>query len=82
MCTEKCVKLSRRGPAFPRGRHGLVDLTHPLTTSFPPFVPGEEPKHIGTHVDAPGHFTASGRLATDCGPSSAGTAASRTTVPC
>jgi kynurenine formamidase len=79
-----------RGPAFPRGRHGLVDLTHPLTTSFPPFAPGEEPKretvatieadgyymqewriieHIGTHVDAPGHFTAGGRLATELEPS-------------
>ena len=59
-------------------RHGLVDLTYPLTTSFPAFTPGEEAarrtvatienngyymqewriiEHIGTHVDAPGHFT-------------------------
>jgi kynurenine formamidase len=72
-----------RGPAFGHGRHGLRDLTHPLTTSFPPFSPGEEParrtvatieadgyymqewtliEHIGTHVDAPGHFIAGGRL--------------------
>lgn len=61
----------------------LRDLTYPLTTSFPAFVPGEEAarrttvtieddgyymqewriiEHIGTHVDAPGHFTAGGRL--------------------
>ena len=72
-----------RGPAFPSGRHGLRDLTHPLTTSVPPFSLGEEPvretvatieddgyymqkweiiEHIGTHVDAPGHFIAGGRL--------------------
>jgi kynurenine formamidase len=68
----------------PGRRRGLRDLTHPLSTSFPPFTPGEEPvrrtvatveadgyymqewrliEHIGTHVDAPGHFTAGGRLA-------------------
>jgi hypothetical protein len=61
--------------------HGLRDLTHPLTTSFPAFAPGEEAvrrtvvtieadgyymqewriiEHIGTHVDAPGHFTPGG----------------------
>ena len=75
-----------RGPAFGGGRRGLRDLTHPLTTSFPAFVPGEEAvrrtvvtieddgyymqewriiEHIGTHVDAPGHFTPGGRLATE-----------------
>src|SRR5215207_192179 len=73
-----------RGPAFGGRRRGLRDLTHPLTTSFPAFVPGEEAarrttvtieddgyymqewriiEHIGTHVDAPGHFQAGGRLA-------------------
>ncbi len=75
-----------RGHAF-GGRHRrLRDLTYPLTTSFPAFVPGEEAvrrttvtiendgyylqewriiEHIGTHLDAPGHFTAGGRLATE-----------------
>jgi kynurenine formamidase len=84
------AQAGERGPAFPRGRHGLADLTHPLTTSFPAFAPGEEPvrrtvvtieddgyymqewriiEHIGTHVDAPGHFTPGGRLATELEPS-------------
>jgi kynurenine formamidase len=70
-------------PLSGRGRR-LRDLTYPLTTSFPAFVPGEEAarrttvtieddgyymqewriiEHIGTHVDAPGHFHAGGRLA-------------------
>ena len=70
-------------PLRGRGRR-LRDLTYPLTTSFPAFVPGEEAarrttvtieddgyymqewrliEHIGTHVDAPGHFHAGGRLA-------------------
>ena len=31
-----------RAPAFPGGRHGLRDLTYPLTTTFPAFTPGEE----------------------------------------
>jgi kynurenine formamidase len=78
-----------RGPAFPGRRHGLRDLTHPLTTSFPAFVPGEEAvrrttvtiendgyymqewriiEHIGTHVDAPGHFVLGGRLAPELEP--------------
>jgi len=72
------------------GRHGLRDLTYPLTTSFPAFTPGEEAvrrtvatieangyymqewriiEHIGTHVDAPGHFTAGGRLSPELRPS-------------
>ena len=79
-----------REPAFGSGRHGLRDLTHVLTTSFPPFSPGEEParrtvatieadgyymqewtliEHIGTHVDAPGHFIAGGRLGPELRPS-------------
>ena len=80
-----------RGHGFPgRGRrHGLVDLTHPLTTTFPAFVPGEEARrrtfrtievdgyymqewtiveHIGTHLDAPGHFVPGGRLAPELRP--------------
>lgn len=64
-------------------RRGLLDLTYPLTTTFPAFADGEEARrrtyvtieddgyymqewrlveHTGTHVDAPGHFTAGGRL--------------------
>ena len=83
------AQAGERGPAFPRGRHGLRDLTHPLTTSFPAFVPGEEAarrttvtieangyymqewriiEHIGTHLDAPGHFVVGGRLATELRP--------------
>jgi kynurenine formamidase len=79
-----------RHPGFPHGRRGLLDLTHPLTTTIPPFAPGEEPEretvanivpdgyymqewtlieHIGTHVDAPGHFIEGGRLAPELEPS-------------
>src|SRR4030095_15294257 len=79
-----------RGPAFSHRRHGLRDLTYPLTTTFPAFAPGEEAvrrtvvtieadgyymqewriiEHIGTHVDAPGHFTPGGRLAAPLRPS-------------
>jgi kynurenine formamidase len=113
MCTEECLRLTRRtalfgaataaataatagvvglgAPAqasqrtnalYGKGR-GLRDLTYPLTTSFPAFAVGEEAarrtyvtiedngyymqewrilEHYGTHVDAPGHFTAGGRL--------------------
>jgi kynurenine formamidase len=78
------AQAGERAPALPGKRRGLRDLTHPLTTSFPAFVPGEEAtrrtvvtieddgyymqewrtiEHIGTHVDAPGHFTPGGRLA-------------------
>ena len=81
------AQAGERAPAFPGGRHGLRDLTYPLTTTFPAFVPGEEAvrrtvvtiendgyylqewriiEHIGTHVDAPGHFTVGGRLAPSC----------------
>jgi hypothetical protein len=84
------ASAGERGPAFSHRRHGLRDLTHPLTTTFPAFVPGEEAvrrtvvtieangyylqewrtiEHIGTHVDAPGHFVAGGRLAPELRPS-------------
>jgi kynurenine formamidase len=84
------AEAGERGPASRHGGHGLRDLTHPLTTSFPPFSPGEEPvrrtvatieddgyymqewriiEHIGTHVDAPGHFVAGGRLGPELKPS-------------
>ena len=84
------AQAGERGPAFSGGRHGLRDLTHELTTSFPAFVPGEEAarrttvtievngyymqewriiEHIGTHVDAPGHFVSGGRLAPELEPS-------------
>jgi kynurenine formamidase len=84
------ASAGERGSALPRRRHGLRDLTHPLTTTFPAFVPGEEAarrttvtieangyymqewriiEHIGTHVDAPGHFVAGGRLAPELRPS-------------
>jgi kynurenine formamidase len=84
------AQAGERAPAFPGKRHGLRDLTYPLTTSFPAFTPGEEAarrtvatiesngyymqewriiEHIGTHVDAPGHFTPGGRLAPELRPS-------------
>jgi kynurenine formamidase len=84
------AQAGEREPAFSGRRHGLRDLTHTLTTSFPAFAPGEEAvrrtlvtieddgyylqewriiEHIGTHVDAPGHFTPGGRLAPDLEPS-------------
>jgi kynurenine formamidase len=74
----------------PGGGRGVRDLTYPLTTTFPAFVPGEEAarrtfvtieangyymqewrilEHFGTHVDAPGHFTAGGRLSPELHPS-------------
>jgi kynurenine formamidase len=84
------AQAGERAPALSGKRHGLRDLTYPLTTSFPAFVPGEEAarrtvvtiedngyymqewriiEHIGTHVDAPGHFTPGGRLAPELQPS-------------
>jgi hypothetical protein len=36
------AEAGQRAPALTGRRHGLRDLTHPLTTSFPAFVPGEE----------------------------------------
>jgi kynurenine formamidase len=83
------AQAGERPPALSGRRHGLADLTYPLTTSFPAFVPGEEAvrrttvtieadgyylqewriiEHIGTHVDAPGHFTLGGRLAPELTP--------------
>ncbi|HZO70145.1 MAG TPA: cyclase family protein [Kribbellaceae bacterium] len=80
------AEATDRGHAFGGKHRRLRDLTYPLTTSFPAFVPGEEAvrrttvtiendgyylqewriiEHIGTHLDAPGHFTAGGRLATE-----------------
>jgi kynurenine formamidase len=98
MCTEKltrraaltgaaaaAVTLAAPAPAAAGTRtHGraMLDLTYPLTTTFPAFAPGEEParrtyvtieddgyymqewrilEHVGTHVDAPGHFAPGGR---------------------
>jgi kynurenine formamidase len=84
------AQAGERAPALSGKRHGLRDLTYPLTTSFPAFVPGEEAarrtvvtiqdngyyiqewriiEHVGTHVDAPGHFTLGGRLAPELQPS-------------
>jgi kynurenine formamidase len=84
------ASAGERGPAFSHRRHGLRDLTYPLTTTFPAFAPGEEAvrrtvvtieadgyymqewriiEHIGTHVDAPGHFTPGGRLSPELRPS-------------
>jgi kynurenine formamidase len=84
------VTAGLSGPAQAAGRRGVRDLTYPLTTTFPAFVPGEEAarrtyvtiedngyymqewrilEHYGTHVDAPGHFTAGGRLSPELHPS-------------
>jgi kynurenine formamidase len=83
------AQAGERAGGFSGRRHGLADLTYPLTTSFPAFTPGEEAKrrtlvtieangyylqewtiieHIGTHVDAPGHFTIGGRLSPELEP--------------
>src|SRR5689334_9385159 len=83
VATTTVVGVADPAPAGAAARHGLEDLTYPLTTSFPAFSPGEEAQrrtvvridpdgyylqewriieHIGTHVDAPGHFVAGGRL--------------------
>jgi hypothetical protein len=84
------AQAGERAPGLPAKRHGLRDLTYPLTTSFPAFTPGEEAvrrtvvtiendgyylqewriiEHIGTHVDAPGHFIVGGRLSPELRPS-------------
>lgn len=84
------AQATERPPALSGKRHGLRDLTYPLTASFPAFAPGEEAarrtvvtieddgyymqewriiEHIGTHVDAPGHFAQGGRLAPELQPS-------------
>jgi kynurenine formamidase len=84
------AEASEPASASSGGRRGLRDLTYPLTTTFPAFVPGEEAmrrtvatienngyymqewrmiEHVGTHVDAPGHFTAGGRLSPELRPS-------------
>ena len=84
------AQAGERAGGFTGRRHGLRDLTYPLTTSFPAFTPGEEAvrrtvvtiendgyylqewriiEHIGTHVDAPGHFTIGGRLSPELRPS-------------
>jgi kynurenine formamidase len=84
------ARAGERAGGFSGRRHGLRDLTYPLTTSFPAFTPGEEAvrrtvvtiendgyylqewriiEHIGTHVDAPGHFTIGGRLSPELRPS-------------
>ncbi|MEU8239110.1 cyclase family protein [Actinoplanes missouriensis] len=83
------VALGEPAKAGPKA-NGPLDLTYPLTTSFPAFEPGEEAvrhtvatiekdgyflqewkilEHIGTHVDAPAHFTKGGRVATELQPS-------------
>ena len=49
-----------RHPGFPHGRRGLLDLTHPLTTTIPPFAPGEEPKRR-TVSSSRQHFRSSPR---------------------
>jgi kynurenine formamidase len=84
------AQAGERESGFAGRRHGLRDLTHELTTTFPAFVPGEEAQrrttvtierdgyymqewrlieHIGTHLDAPGHFVAGARLAPELRPS-------------
>jgi kynurenine formamidase len=84
------AQAGERPAALSGRRHGLRDLTHELTTTFPAFVPGEEARrrttvtieddgyymqewtiieHIGTHLDAPGHFSPGGRLAPELRPS-------------
>src|SRR5688500_6501996 len=102
MCTEKltrraaltgaaatAVTLAAPAPAEAGTRSAgrrMLDLTYPLTTTFPAFAPGEEParrthvtiaddgyymqewrilEHVGTHVDAPGHFAPGGRTSAE-----------------
>ena len=51
------AQAGERGPAFGGGRHGLRDLTHPLTTSFPPFSLGEEPvRETVATIEADGYY--------------------------
>jgi kynurenine formamidase len=51
------AQAGERAPAFAAGRHGLRDLTHPLTTRFPPFSPGEEPaRETVATIEADGYY--------------------------
>jgi hypothetical protein len=47
------AQAGEREPAFGGGRHGLRDLTHPLTTSFPPFSLARET--VAT-IEADGYY--------------------------
>ena len=45
------------GPAFSHRRHGLRDLTHTLTTTFPAFAPGEEAvRRTVVTIEADGYY--------------------------
>ena len=57
------AQAGERGPAFSHGRHGLRDLTHPLTTSFPPFSLGEEPvRETVATIEADGYYMQEWRI--------------------
>ncbi|MET0417188.1 MAG: cyclase family protein, partial [Actinoplanes sp.] len=46
-----------------RPRHGLLDLTHPVSPSFPAFEPGEEPAvRTVTSIEADGYYMQEWRI--------------------
>jgi kynurenine formamidase len=56
--TAAAVAIPTPAAAAPAlGRHGLQDMTHPVTTSFPAFEPGEEPsRRTVTTIEADGYY--------------------------
>ena len=51
------AEAGERGPALIHGRRGLRDLTHTLTTSIPPFAPGEQPqRETVVTIDPDGYY--------------------------
>lgn len=75
------AQAGERAPAFPGGRHGLRDLTYPLTTSFPAFTPGEEAaRQTVATIENDGYYMGVPRSATPM-PTAAPTRPARCTSP-
>ena len=65
------AKAGERAPAFSGKRHGLRDLTYPLTTTFPAFVPGEEAvRRTVVTIENDGTTCRSGASSSTSGPTS------------
>ncbi|MGK5682921.1 cyclase family protein [Actinoplanes sp. URMC 104] len=51
------VTVPTPAQAAVRSKHGLQDLTHPVTPAFPAFEPGEEPsRHTATSIPEDGYY--------------------------
>nr|WP_296073296.1 cyclase family protein [uncultured Actinoplanes sp.] len=61
--TAGAVALAAPAPAAAAPSRGLQDLTHPVTTSFPAFEPGEEPvRRTATTIEADGYYMQEWRI--------------------